>query len=365
MCKAKDEGPRCSNGGRIRYERADRYQAKVKAKADAEMARRGELSPHTQWQVENAERRMYQASVVRNATPAGWKQLEAERDIEERRLVNIKKKGTAPGTPGRTKRISCERKIARLNQLIEKGQRDREIMRKNKAILEPGEKKAIRDKMIAQGAEINSRAQRASAKTAAQQKDLSQDKPLELKSWTRDDVSDLAPHWVEDRTRTGWKANPAPRSKTKGERFAPTESNALRMNTPDGMVSEVRVDVHSIKTAAGKYAIEVRRASSSTNLQSSPYDTTGGKLGSILGSGKGQMARSVVVETKEFNTQAEATSFAKKVKASQSQRMAVDLAVESREALVRWAAKGGGTEGLMKQRQAGRHLYSEPFLTQV
>lgn len=365
MCKAKDEGPRCSNGGRVRYDRAVRYQSKIQAKVDAEMERRGELSPHTQWQAENAERRMYQAAVVRNATPAGWGQLEAERDIEERRLVNIKKKGTAPGTPGRTKRIASERKLARLNNLIEKGKRDREIMRMNKAILEPGEKRDIRDKMMAQGAEINVRAQRATAKTAANQKDASKDKPLELKSWSREDVSELAPHWVEDRTRTGWTANPAPRSKTKGERFAPTESNALRMNTPDGMVSEVRVDIHSVKTAGGKYVIEVRRASSATNLQSSPYDTTGGKLGSILGSGKGQMSRSVVVESKEFDSQASATAFAKKVKASQSQRMAADLAVESRDALVRWAAKGGGQESLMKQRQAGRHLYSEPFLTRV
>lgn len=360
MCKAKDEGPRCSYGGRIRKQRADKYMEKVTAKADAEMAKGGKLSAKTKWQVDNARRRMRQADIVRNATPEGVRILTAEKDIEEQRFANLP--DGAAGSKARALKSAVQRKINKFQKQIEKGVKDREIMRRNKQILEPGEKKNIRDKMIVQGAEMNVRAQRSTPQTAQAQKNIAADKALVLKEWTESDVKELASHWVEDDTRTGWKENPTARPSTtvKGDKFTPSRSNMLRMNTPDGQVAEVRVDVHSIKTADGKYLVEIRRTSASTNLQSSPYDTTGGELGDIISSKTGVMSRRVQADFQQFNSQAEADNYAKKAQKSISQKMAVDLAVETRASLVKWAAKSGGKENLMKATQPGTHLYSAP-----
>lgn len=358
MCKAKDEGPRCSHGGRVRKERAEKYQSKVDAKADSEMARNGKLSAKTEWQVDNARRRSRQAEVVYRATPAGVAALSDLRDIEVQRLSNMPdgKAGTKEGAAKR----KVQQKINRLERGIEKGVKDREVMRRNKSLLEPGEKKNIRDKMIAQGANMNERAQRSTDATAARNRSVEDDKPLVLKEWTREDVKDLAGHWVEDDTRTGWTENPniRPSKDLTGEKFAPSASNMLRMNMPDGMVAEVRVDTHCVKRPNGKFAVETRRTSASTNLQSSPYDTTGGEVGSLIASKTGAMSRRVQSDYVEFNTEAEAKAYTKKVQRSASQKMAEDLALETRSTLVKWAAKEGGKESLQKAKQPGQHLYS-------
>lgn len=359
MCKAKDEGPRCSHGGRVRMERADRYMEKITAKADAEMAKRGKLSPKTEAQLDNAQRRLRQAKIVFHATPAGWKKLEDERDIEVQRLSNMPK--GKPGSKEASAIRKVEQKIRRLERQAEKGKKDREIMRRNKQILKPGEKRNIRNKMIAQGANMNERAQRSTDATAAMNKSLENDVPIELEEWTHEDVKGLATHWVEDDSRTGWQENPNIRQSKdlKGEKFAPSTSNMLRMNTPDGMVAEVRIDVHRVKKADGKYAVEVRRTSAATNLQSSPYDTVGGDLGSLISSKTGAMSRRVQSDYAEFKTEAEANAYAIKVQRSTSQKMADDLAVETRATLVKWAAKKGGQESLQKAKQEGHHLYSK------
>lgn len=358
MCKAKDEGPRCSHGGRVRKERAEKYQAKIDEKADREMAKGGKLSAKTEWQVDNARRRSRQAEVVFRATPAGVNALSDLRDIEVQRLSNMPdgKAGTKEGAAKR----KVQQKINRLERGIEKGVKDREVMRRNKQILEPGEKKDIRNKMIAQGANTNERAQHSTDETAARNKSVENDKPLELKEWTHADVKELAAHWVEDDTRTGWVENPniRPSKDLTGEKFAPSASNMLRMNTPDGMVSEVRVDTHCVKRPNGKFAVETRRTSAATNLQSSPYDTTGGEVGSLIASKTGAMSRRVQSDYAEFKTEKEAKAYATKVQRSSSQKMAVELALETRSTLVKWAAKSGGKESLQKAAQPGTHLYS-------
>lgn len=353
MCKAKDEGPRCSSNGRLRVTRAESYTARIEAKRDQEIAKNGKVSPKTSRQLDNAERRMYQATKVFNATPKGQEALRDKVTIEEHRLSN-QKAGTKEFR--RTKR-----EINNLNKQMTQGQTDREMMYKNRDILEDGEKKQAREKMMAQGALMNKRAQKCSPETAAEQKDLSKDVPMKLSPYTHEQVKDLAPHWVETGTRTGWAENKNARPSKDhagATKVIPTVSNSFRMNMPDGMVAEQRTDMHVLKNKGGGYTVEIRRTSAATNLQSSPIDTNGADLGEIIASKRGIMERRVNLDTQTFKTEKEALNFAQKKKRSLSQTATSDLAVRTRQAYVNWASKGNGQEPLQKASQPGTHLYS-------
>lgn len=353
MCKAKDDGPRCSSNGRLRVTRAENYTARIEAKRDREIAKNGKISPKTARQLDNAERRMYQATKVFYATPKGQEDLQNRITIEEHRLNNLKS--------GTKEHRETKRKINKLNKQMKQGQIDREMMYKNRDILEPGEKKEVRNKLIAQGAPMNERAQKCSPETAAKQKDLSKDTPLTFQTYTHDQVKDLAPHWVETGTRTGWAENKniRPSKENAGAtKVVPSISNSFRMNMPDGMVSEQRTDMHVLKNKNGGYTVEVRRTSAATNLQSSPIDTNGADLGEIIASKRGIMERRVVLVNEKFKTEKEALAFANKEKRSLSQKASADLAVRTRQAYVNWAAKGNGQEPLQKAGQPGTHLYS-------
>lgn len=366
MCRAKDEGPRCSYGGRIRIERAQRNLDRVQRQVAREKEARtpdenGEykLSARLQKQADNANRRMRQARVVWYATNAGVAQLNDKIEQEQVRLENIDR--SLPARKQRTQENSANRNIASFRRQIEQGNADRATMRANKKLLEGDEKRQIRDKMIAQGAEINERAQRATPETAASRVNADKDQPLELKEWTRDDVKDLAKNWVEDGTRTGWKENPHVRPSKNlagGKPFAPATSSMLRMNTPDGSVGEVRVDIHQIKGNDGKYHVEVRKTSAATNLQSSPYDTVGLELGSIISSKTGAMSKNKTLVTKSFKSKAEAEKFVKQQRNSISQTLAVDTALEMRNSTRAWALKTASQKKLQTTKQAGAHLYS-------
>lgn len=353
MCKAKDVGPRCSSNGRLRVDRAEKYTTRIEAKRDSEIAKNGKISANTARQLDNAERRMYQAKKVFYATPKGQEELQDKVNIEEHRLSNLK--------PNSKEHKLTKRKINKLNAQMNQGQTDRKIMYANGQILEPGEKRDGRNKMRYQGAEVNERAQKCSPETAAQQKDLSKDVPLDIKPWEREQVKDLAPHWVETGTRTGWEENKNARPSKEhagATKVIPTVSNSFRMNMPDGMVAEQRTDMHVLKNKSGGYTVEVRRTSAATNLQSSPIDTNGADLGTLIASKRGIMERRVKVVSETFKTEKEALAFATKQKRSLSQTAAVDLAVRTRQSYVNWASKGNGQEPLQKSGQPGTHLYS-------
>lgn len=353
MCKAKDVGPRCSSNGRLRIERSNKNMARVLATRDRELATKGEVSEKTLKRLDNAERRAFQAEKVYRSTPKGQAELQDSINVEEQRLSNLKK--------GTKEFNSTKRKIGKLNRKLETGQKDREIAYANGRILEDGEKKLVRNKMQYQGAPINNRSQKASPQVVAEQKDASKDVPLELREWNREELKPLANHWVEEGTRTGWVDNKNARPSkelAKATKVQPTTSNMFRMNTPDGMVAEQRTDIHTLKGENGKFYVEVRRTSAATNLQSSPIDTNGAEVGEIISSKKGVMERRVELERHEFKSEKEAVAFTKKSRNRISQTAALDLAVTTRQSLVKWASKGNGQESLYKAPQPGQHLYS-------
>ena len=371
MCRAKDEGPRCSYGGRIRIEKAERRSAVIAERVAAykeshEPDENGEykLPKRLQRNKDIADARIRQAQIVWHATNAGVAQLEDKISQEEIRRQNID-----PNLPER-KRTSLnkgvDRKIASFRNQIDKGNADRQTMRANKALL-GSDKRLIREKMMAQGAPINSRSQKAGPDSIAHQKNAKADKALELKSWTKEDVKDLAQHWVEDDTRTGWKpANPNVRvnknhkalAGKKVEVLGTPQSSYLRMNTPDGTVGEVRVDMYTLKTDDGKYHVQTRNTTHGTNLQSSPYDTVGLEHGSLIGSKTGAVEREAQIEVQTFDTKEEAERYAKKARNSISQKLAVDTAIKLRDATVRWAAQTGKQKKLQTVHYAGEHLYT-------
>lgn len=364
MCRAKDEGPRCSHGGRVRMNRAEKYMDRVMNKATSELERKQKrnpeatLSEHTQWQVDNAKRRMRQAEVVRYATNDGVKELQGKIDVERERLSNMPDKTRVD----KSKRRGVQMRISRYENKIEQGNSDRYTMRANARILGPGEKRDIRNKMMSQGAEVNSRAQRALPSTALENKNSANDKPLALREWDADEVRPLASRWVEEGTRTGWQKNDSnirPSTKLqKGTLLGQPSSNMFRMNTPDGQVGEVRIDVYQAKMPDGTYAVETRRTSAATNLQSSPYDTVGLKLGALIGSKTGVMSRREEMGFETFKTEKEANAYAKKAQRAMSQTMAVNMAVEMRSNLVKWAGLTAKNKKLQTATQPGSHLYS-------
>lgn len=365
MCKAKDEGPRCSYGGRVRITRAEKYENRINAKAEREMATKGKLSARTEAQMRNVLRRNVAAKNVYYATPEGWRNLEADKDVMEQKLSNMPE-GTVKEKSAKN---GVSRKIAMLRNSIEKGQARRKAQtaaryfnRADRGAV--SEKKELRDKARAQGANINERAQKAYQPEIDAAMNADKDYAVSLQSWDRSDVEKQVPHWVKE--RSGWQANDntRPPKGGEGEVVVPSKSNLISMVTPDGSYAEARYDVHVRKNDKGKFVVSQRYIAASDwrdagIIDEPPADTPQQHVGHLLATKKGRVSRRDKVEVKEFKSKAEAVKFSEKAQRRISQASATNLAMDSREALISRAAKSHGAEAIAKVgRHDGRHLYS-------
>lgn len=361
MCRAKGEGPRCSNGGDIRINRANKYSEKINKKVEAELERNdGKLSKRTEWQQRNAERRMIAAKNVSYATPRGVQRLQDKKDIEEQRISNLPE-----NTPQeKAEKRACGREIKRLDATMERGVANRKMMYHNMRLV-GDEKRETREKAMAQGSNTNHQAQKATPEQVDQAMKNNPDHALSLRSWDRDDVKDVAHLWTKE--RTGWSANENTRPPKGGEGdvVVPSRSNSISMMTADGSYAEARYDIHVRKNKKGKFVVSQRYIGATDwrdggPMDEPPADTPEQRVGHLLASKKGRINRRDDTSINEFKSQKEATAFATKAQRSISQKASTRLALDSREAFVNRAAKPHGNDKLTKiGRQGGRHLYSE------
>ena len=375
MCRAKHEGTRCSYSARIRMERANRNEEKLNSTVEAFQAKHGKKAPlpeKLERDLAIFEERKHQAIRVYRTTNAGIKDLNQEINELDKMKSKIKR-SKKKGAGAQIKNIEREQK--RLQDEIKRGNTLRRVMRINGKLLNQevtdvdgnpildeeqrpiNEKSAIRQNIIYSGGLMNERAQKSLPETAAAKKDLSKVKKLALATWQRDDIKDVAKHWVEDGTNEGgWKANDNVRPAKGYKRVEPAKSKAFRMNLPDGTVGEVRNDVHIVEKD-GKYFVQTRRTIAMTNLQSSPQDTTGPLLGEIIANKTGEIDRTVTVENDgaSFSSPEEAKKYSRTVMNRLTQTAPVDAAIAMRESTVKWAAQGKVQH---KFEQPGAHLYS-------
>ncbi len=374
MCRAKAEGPRCSYGGEVRVKRAEKYEAQITKKADNEMASKGKLSPHTEWQLRNVTRRNVAARNVYYATPRGQNALRDEVAIEEQRIASNPLK-TAKD---KTEANASKRNIKIMSTTLDRGIRNRKMMYRCDK-LAGSEKRLIREKSMAQGGNTNIRAQKAYGTEIDAVKNLDEDTALALSEWKAEDIKDDVSLWTKE--RTGWEQNDntkpptnvevenakGEKSKvdTDGEIVAPSRSNIITMATPDGSYAEARYDIHVRKNAKGQYVVSQRYIAASDwrdigPMDEPPADTVEQKAGHLLASKKGRVSRRDKVSADVFTSKAKALAFATKAQRSISQKASLNLALDSRTALINRARKAHGAEALTKVgRQGGRHLYSE------
>lgn len=374
MCRAKAEGPRCSYGGEVRVNRAEKYEAKINQKAAQEMASKGKLSSHTEWQLRNVTRRNIAARNVYYATPRGQNSLRDEIAIEEQRIASNPLKTSKD----KAEANASKRNIKNLSATLDRGIRNRKMMYRCEK-LAGAEKRQIREKSMAQGGNTNVRAQKAYKNEVDAIKNLDEDTALSLQEWKEEDIKEDASLWTKE--RTGWEANdktkpPAnvevtnakgvkTKVDTSGEAVVPSRSNIITMATPDGSYAEARYDIHVRKNKKGQYVVSQRYIAASDwrdigPMDEPPADTVEQKAGHLLASKKGRVSRRDKVSAEVFTSKAKAIEFATKAKRSISQKASVNLALDSRTALINRARKAHGAEPLTKVgRQGGRHLYSE------
>ena len=340
MCRARP-GPRCSNGGEIRFNRAIRHLQAMTAAHEVEAAANGgRVSPERQRITDNAVRRLKAAERVFFATPKGQKSLEENENALEYMLQNMPH-GTR-FSRARREYNSVERQLKQARQTRLEGIQSRKDQYADLHLVkgdvrpgfaQSGERRQSRDQVRARGGNISPLAQ---PMTQADMDAAFAADPvgsLNISEWP-DEVYGRANNWVEKGTNTGWGETTITRPKAEyGERVAPSLMRLVRLNTPDGQVVEGRADIHVTKNAAGKYIVSERLTVASSWEDASPIDVTAQDIGHIITARRGVNRRAGDKAT-EFNTLADAQNYAKRTRNGLNQRFVKDVARLGREAFV-------------------------------
>lgn len=337
MCRPRT-GPRCSNSGRIRLDRAKNNLAKAQAKHDSEKAA-GKVSARTEKQLKNARLRMDAANRVWESTPKGHEDIQHNID-KLRHQLTVLPEGTT-GSADRRVLNRTKRELKSAERRLEDGIQSRKNQYRGYHKTE-AERRALREYAQSQGAGINKRAQPGTATYEDMDKALAADKAsaLVLEQWDNEFYDDCANSWVEKGSKTAWEANPnvRPPKEGEGERVATPTSKAVRLNTPDGQIVEARADVFVTKSKSGEYLVTDRLTVASSWEDAAPIDVTTQEVGHIIASKRG-VNRKPQQETVSFKTEREALSYANKVRNSVNQTLVVDSAKLGREAFIGRAKK--------------------------
>lgn len=340
MCRARP-GPRCSNGGEIRFNRAIKHLKAMQVAHETEASMNdGKVAPERQRITDNAVRRLKAAEKVFFATPRGQKSLEDNENTLSYMLEKMDR-GTQ-FSRARREYNSVERQLKQARQTRLEGIQSRKDQYADLHLVkgdvhpgfaQSGERRQARDQARARGANISRLAQPMTQADMDAAIAADPAGALEIKEWP-DEVYDRAKNWVEKGTNTGWGENVYARPKPEyGERVAPSVSRLVRLNTPDGQVVEGRADIHVTKNSAGKYIVSERLTIASSWEDASPIDVTTQEIGHIISARRGVNRRAGGKAT-EFRTQAEAESYAKRTRNGLNQRFVKDVARQGREALV-------------------------------
>ena len=340
MCRARP-GPRCSNGGEIRFNRAIKHLKAMMTAHEAEASLNdGRVAPERQRITDNAVRRLKAAERVFFATPRGQKSLEDNENTLSYMLQNMDR-GTR-FSRARREYNSVERQLKQARQTRLEGIQSRKDQYADLHLVkgdvhpgfaQSGERRQARDEARARGAKISRLAQPMTQSDMDAALAANPSGALDIKEWP-DDVYDRAKNWVEKGTNTGWEENTITRPKPEyGERVAPSVSRLVRLNTPDGQVVEGRADIHVTKNSDGKYVGSERLTVASSWEDASPIDVTAQDIGHILSARRGVNRRAGDKAT-EFRSLAEADAYAKRTRNGLNQRFIKEVARQGREAFV-------------------------------
>jgi hypothetical protein len=309
MCRARP-GPRCSNGGIKRHDKAVRNLDQIQQRYDRAVDDRGEerVPKRLKDQLKRAELRLNAAQNVFWATPQGQENLRENITNAEATLATYGDSAPAPRTAARAEYTRVQRALTVSQNRLREGISRRSNSYSDLAMVS-NERSALRKESLNRGGEMGSNAHPLRPETAEARRETAGS--LNIREWEEADV-ERASTWVETGANPNFVRNPRVRpfshardengsrvqvgTKVEGEE---PYSKVLRLNTPDGQVVEGRHDFHLTKNDAGQYVVSVRSTVAASWEDSAPIDVTQQGLGHILadGTGIGRAESKMVVGT--------------------------------------------------------------------
>lgn len=297
MCKARP-GPRCSDDGRKRLNKAEKNFEKRQQEAQKYIDDEKPVHEKVAHRLRDAELRLEQAKRVYYATPQGQKGLAEEitslRDSLPKRKPSPSKKGALKLWREKNDRID------RLENLLSEGiaRRANSTRDYNEFI---AERPVLRQEAINRGAEISPTAQRNKSGI-----DYTTGKPAKVSLGELTDTQlARADSWVETGADSPWDKRPDIRAPKKidgeniGEKATDSISKITRLSMPDGSVVEGRHDLHITKNDDEKYVLSMRTTVAASFEDASPVDKNTQELGHML---KNTRGKDNVVKLAEFSS---------------------------------------------------------------
>lgn len=290
MCRERP-GPRCSNGGSKRFNKAKRHHDAVRERYLA-AEERGHVPSRLSKQMSKARLRLSAAERVYDQTPDGQQRLRER--IEATRLdIESRFGGVVPaaGTEARDQYNVSNRHREALTKRLEDGISGREGSYKDLSLVK-GERSRLRRQALARGGEMGPNGHPLSQDMQAVYRGEAEG--MRLRRWNKEDVTRAA-SWIEHGANPAYhrNANLRPFERARDDEGYMVElgakvdgeepfSKRVRLNTPDGQVVEGRHDVFLTKNEEGKYVVSLRSTVASSWEDASPIDVTKQDLGHIL-----------------------------------------------------------------------------------
>lgn len=299
MCRERP-GPRCTQSGRHRYEKAHTNYSYVRGlytqALDARNGDRSRVPAAISGRLDLATNRMNAANLVYWATPGGQKELAEDIQASEERLAENFPDGVPQDVSSgdRERHSHLQRRLASATNRRNEGIARRENSYADLKMVR-GERSALREQATARGGNIGSNAHPLSPARAEELREDLDAAGVQLREWGPEDVS-RAGTWVEAgssprRFSANARLRPFPRGRDEDGRTIQVGSTVegekpqqimVRLNTPDGQVVEGVHALHLTKNDDGKYVVSARSRVASSWEDASPIDRTKQELGHIV-----------------------------------------------------------------------------------
>lgn len=353
MCRERP-GPRCSDTGERRFNRAlthftavsQRYEAAL-LRADGDPSR---VRARLRKQMSKAQNRLNAAQQVYWATPRGQALLRERVESYQDRLDTQ----FPSGEPDSSNRVAHLRWSNLNNSIVRDTNRiDEGIARRASGYADlhmvKGERRVLRQQATVRGGHLGPNAHPLTPERAAALRESLTASGVKLREWGVDEVA-RAGNWVEHGSDTGFVEHATARTfrvgrDEEGNRIevgnkvpgvAPL-SRLMRVNSPDGQVVEGRHEVFVTQNQSGKYVVSVRSRAVASWEDAAPIDQTKQDLGHLISS----TAPSRAVESKHIHAVSDTLegAIAKRDEAVRIHRSAQVTAAMGRDSLVSRAGR--------------------------
>lgn len=298
MCRERP-GPRCSDGGWKRYQKAKTNFELVNASYQSSLEQHSgdteRVPRRLRAKMSRASNRLNAAQQVYWATPHGQDELRERQGRYQAQLDSNFPSG-APEDESTSEYLrwknldsSVRRTEKRINEGIERRRGSYSDLK-----LVKGERRVLREQATARGGHLGRNAHPLSEANATSMREQLDAHGVSLREWNEDDVS-RASSWVEHGSDASFRANTTVRPFQQGrdedgnrvqlgrvlDDVKPV-SRTIRVNSPDGQVVEARHDIFLTKNDNGQYIVSVRSRAVSSWEDASPIDNTKQDLGHLL-----------------------------------------------------------------------------------